>query len=451
MPVRLSPGIISIVRITQLKYALPAIALLVAGPAYAQPQSSSSQEVDSVFPDARALYLDIHQSPELSSHETQTAAKLASRLRTLGYDVTEHVGGNGIVAIMKNGDGPKVMLRTELDALPVEEKTGLPYASKVHTKDETGREVGVMHACGHDIHMASIIGTATIMARTKNTWHGTLIFIGQPAEETITGAKAMIADGLFTRFPKPDYAIALHVDNKAPAGRIGVGSGYRYAAADSVRVTIYGRGGHGSMPQATIDPVLIAARTVVALQSIVSREVTPGDIAVVTVGYINAGTKNNIIPDTAQLGITVRTYQPEVRKKVLASIARIVKAESEAGGAEREPLIEYPESTDAVYNDPALAARLRAPLEAALGKDNVLNADPITGSEDFSFYTKEGIPTFYYELGGADPQKFEQAAASGQPLPSNHSSLFAPDLDPALRTGITSELAVLRSLLSASS
>lgn len=349
---------------------------------------------------------------------------------------------------MKNGDGPKVMLRTELDALPVEEKTGLPYASKVHTKDDTGREVAVMHACGHDIHMASIMGTATIMARTKKTWHGTLILIGQPAEETITGAKAMIADGLFTRFPKPDYAIALHVDNKAPAGRIGIGSGYRYAAADSVRVTIYGRGGHGSMPQDTIDPVLIAARTVVSLQSIVSREVTPGDVAVVTVGYINAGTKNNIIPDTAQLGITVRTYKPEVRKKILASIARIVKAESEAGGAEREPLIEYPESTDAVYNDPALAARLRAPLETALGKENVLNADPITGSEDFSFYTKEGIPTFYYELGGADPQKLEQAAASGQPLPSNHSSLFAPDLDPALRAGITSELAVLRNLLS---
>jgi amidohydrolase len=412
---------------------------------------TSSSEVDSVFPDSRALYLDIHQAPELSSHEIQTAAKLASRLRALGYDVTEHVGGTGIVAIMKNGDGPKVMLRTELDALPVEEKTGLPYASKVHTKDESGREVGVMHACGHDIHMASIIGTATIMARTKNSWHGTLILIGQPAEETITGAKAMIADGLFTRFPKPDYAIALHVDNKAPAGRIGVGSGYRYAAADSVRVTIYGRGGHGSMPQATIDPVLIAARTVVSLQSIVSREVTPGDVAVVTVGYINAGTKNNIIPDTAQLGITVRTYKPEVRKKILASIGRIVKAESEAGGADREPLIEYPESTDAVYNDPALAARLRAPLEAALGKENVLNADPITGSEDFSFYTKEGIPTFYYELGGADPQKFAEAAASGQPLPSNHSSLFAPDLDPALHTGITSELAILRSLLSASS
>ena len=435
--------------ITQLKNALLIAAVLVSCSAYAQSPSSSA-EVDSVFPDARALYLDIHQSPELSSHETQTAAKLASRLHALGYEVTEHVGGTGIVAIMKNGDGPKVMLRTELDALPVEEKTGLPYASKVHTKDDSGRDVAVMHACGHDVHMASLIATATIMARAKNSWHGTLILIGQPAEETITGAKAMIADGLFTRFPKPDYAVALHVANSLPAGKIGITPGYYDANADSVRITIYGKGGHGSMPQKTIDPVLIAARTVVSLQSIVSREVTPGDVAVVTVGYINAGTKNNIIPDTAQLGLTVRTYKPEVRKQVLASIVRITKAEAEAGGAEREPLIEYPESTDAVYNDPALAARLRAPLVAALGKDNVVDQPPITASEDFSFFTKQGIPTFYYELGGADPQKFEQAAATGQSLPSNHSALFAPDLDPSLRTAITSELAVLRSLLSSS-
>jgi amidohydrolase len=422
------------------------LALLIAPlPFQAHAQSS---EIDSVFPDARALYLDIHQSPELSSHETQTAAKLASRLHSLGYDVTERVGGTGIVAIMKNGAGPTVMLRTELDALPVEEKTGLLYASKVHTKDDSGREVAVAHACGHDLHMAAIIGTAAIMARTKNTWRGTLILIGQPAEETITGAKAMIADGLFTRFPKPDYALALHVANSLPAGKIGITPGYYDANADSIRITIYGKGGHGSMPQKTIDPVLIAARTVVSLQSIVSREVTPGDVAVVTVGYINAGTKNNIIPDTAQLGLTVRTYKPEVRKQVLAAIVRITKAEAQAGGAEREPLFEYPESTDAVYNDPALAARLRTPLVAALGQDNVVDQPPITASEDFSFFTKQGIPTFYYELGGADPQKFAEAAASGVSLPSNHSPLFAPDLDPSLRTAITSELALLRSLLS---
>ena len=274
----------------------------------------------------------------------------------MGYAVTEHVGGTGIVAILKNGAGPTVMLRTELDALPVEEKTGLPYASKVHTKDDSGRDVGVMHACGHDVHMASLFGTAAIMARTKNTWHGTLILIGQPAEETISGAKAMIDDGLMTRFPKPDIALALHVGNQLPAGKVGVGPGYRFSNADSLRITIYGKGGHGSMPNSTIDPIVIAARTIVALQTIVSREVKPGEVAVVTVGYIQAGTKNNIIPDQAELGITVRSYKPEVRKQVLAAIERITKAEAIAAGATREPKIDHYEATDAVYNDPASGA-----------------------------------------------------------------------------------------------
>ena len=291
--------------------------------------------MQTVYPDAHALYLDLHQNPELSSHETQTAEKLAGRLRDLGYTVTEHVGGTGVVAILKNGAGPTVMLRTELDALPVEEKTGLPYASKVHTKDDSGREVGVMHACGHDVHMASLFGTAAIMAHSKNTWHGTLILIGQPAEETISGAKRMIEDGLMTRFPKPDVAVALHVGNKLPAGKVGVGPGYRFSNADSLRITIYGKGGHGSMPNSTIDPIVIAARIVVTLQTIVSREVKPGEVAVVTVGYIQAGTKNNIIPDHAELGLTVRSYKPEVRKQVLAAIERITKAEANA--ARRNP------------------------------------------------------------------------------------------------------------------
>src|SRR5882724_12845228 len=268
--------------------------------------SKIASEVDSIYPDAHALYLDLHQNPELSFHETQTAAKLADRLRKLGYEVTEGVGGTGVVAILKNGPGPTVMLRTELDALPVEEKTGLPYASKIHTKDDAGRDVPVMHACGHDLHMASLIGTATIMANTKNTWHGTLMLIGQPAEETITGAKKMIDDGLFTRFPKPDVAVALHTSNELPAGKVGVASGYRYANADSVRITIFGKGGHGSAPHTTVDPIVIAARTILALQTITSREVKPGEAAVVTVGYIQAGTKNNIIPDQAELGLTVR-------------------------------------------------------------------------------------------------------------------------------------------------
>src|SRR5580692_2392533 len=375
----------------------------------ASSQAPSSKEVDAVYPDAHALYLDIHQNPELSAHETQTAAKLAGRLRGLGYEVTEHVGGTGIVAVLKNGAGPTVMLRTELDALPVEEKTGLAYASKVHAKDDAGHEVPVMHACGHDLHMASIMGTAAIMAHSKNTWHGTLMLIGQPAEETILGAKGMIDDGLFTRFPKPDVAVALHVGNGLPAGQVGVTAGVISTNADSLRITIYGKGGHGSAPHTAIDPIVIAARTILALQTITSREVKPGEMAVVTVGYIQAGTKNNIIPDQAELGLTVRTNKPEVRKQVLAAIAQITKAEAEAAGAPRPPTVDRYEGTDVVYNNPALAERLRTVLESSLGKKNVVTAEPITASEDFSYFVEQGIPGFYFSLGGADPVKFAQA------------------------------------------
>src|ERR1700678_1734242 len=272
-------------------------------------QGPEQKEVNAVYSRSYALYLDLHENPELSSHEMQTAAKLASRFRDLGYDVTEHVGVTGIVAILKNGAGPTVMLRTELDALPVEEKTGLPYASKVRATDDAGHDVHVAHACGHDLHMAALVGTAAIMAHSKDTWHGTLLLIGQPAEETISGAKAMIADGLFQRFPKPDVGVALHVGNGLPAGQIGITPGIYNTNADSLRITIYGKGGHGSAPQETIDPIVIAARTVLALQTIVSREVKPGEMAVVTVGYIRAGTKNNIIPDQVELGLTIRTYK----------------------------------------------------------------------------------------------------------------------------------------------
>jgi len=414
----------------------------------AQAQSPTVKEVDAVYPDAQALYLDIHQHPELSSHETQTAAKLASRLRALGYGVTEHVGGTGIVAILKNGAGPTVMFRTELDALPVEEKTGLPYASTVRTKDDSGREVPVMHACGHDVHMAALIGTATILAHSKETWHGTLLLIGQPAEETITGAKAMLADGFLTRFPKPDFALALHVENRFPAGVVGVTPGTYDTNADSLRITIYGKGGHGSAPQTAIDPIVIAARTILSLQTIVSREVKPTEMAVITVGYIRAGTKNNIIPDQAELGLTVRTFKAEVRKQVLAAITRIINAEAQAGGAPREPLIERYEQTDSVYNDPALTERMRAVLESALGKENVVTAEPITASEDFSYFVEQGIPGFYLSMGGADPEKFAAAQKAGETLPSNHSPLFAPDVSPSLHTAITAEIAMLRNLLS---
>src|SRR6266566_4461463 len=278
--------------------------LLASLVASASAQSSSvAKEVETIYPEARALYLDLHQSPELSSHESRTATKLASQLRSLGYEVTEHVGVTGIVAILKNGPGPTVMLRTELDALPVEEKTGLAYASTVHTKDDAGHDVPVMHACGHDLHMASILATGAIMAHSKQTWHGTLMLIGQPAEETIDGARRMIDDGLLKRFPRPDVAVAMHVGNSLPAGKLGITPGIFDTNADSVRMTIYGKGGHGSAPHTTIDPIVIAARTILALQTIPSREVKPGEMAVVTVGYIQAGTKNNIIPDRAELGL----------------------------------------------------------------------------------------------------------------------------------------------------
>jgi hippurate hydrolase len=425
------------------------LGLLTASTALAQ-APSPSKEVDAVYPDAHALYLDLHQNPELSSHEVLTAAKLTGRLRGLGYQVTEHVGGTGIVAILKNGEGPTVMLRTELDALPVEEKTGLPYASKVHAKDDAGHDVPVAHACGHDLHMAALVATAAIMAHSRDTWHGTLMLIGQPAEETISGAKRMIDDGLFRRFPKPDAGVAMHVDNLLPAGQAGITPGIYNTNADSLRITIYGKGGHGAAPNTTIDPIVIAARTILALQTITSREVKPGEMAVITVGYIQAGTKNNIIPDHAELGLTVRTFRETVRKQILAAIARITKAEAEAGGAPREPLIEHYEATDSVYNDPALAQRLRIPLETALGKKNVITTEAITTSEDYAYFVEQGVPSLYFSLGGADPEKYAQAVAAGMMLPSNHSPLFAPDVDPALHAGIIAEVAVLRHLLNSS-
>ena len=410
---------------------------------------AATPEVDAVYPQAYALYLDLHQHPELSSFETRTAAKLAGQLRAIGYSVTEHVGGTGIVAVLKNGPGRTIMLRTELDALPVEEKTGLPYASKVRAKDPAGHEVFVGHMCGHDLHMSALVASAAIMARSRESWHGTLILIGQPAEETINGAAGMVKDGLFTRFPRPEAVLALHVENELPAGKVGVTEGVFDTNSDSLRITIHGKGGHGSAPHTTVDPIVTAARTILALQTIASREVKPGELAVVTVGYITAGTKNNIIPDQAEMGLTVRTYKADVRKQVLAAITRIANAEAQSAGAPSAPSIERYEATDAVFNDPALAQRLRAVLDTALSKDNVVRTEPITASEDFSEFIAQGIPGFYLSLGGADPEKFAQAQASGTHLPSNHSSLFAPDVDPALHTAIAAEVAMLRDQLRA--
>ena len=431
---------------------LAAAGLILAASGWAQSvgEAPLSAQVDSVYPQVETLYMDLHRHPELSLHEVNTAAKLAARLRELGYDVTEKVGGTGVVGILRNGAGPTVMLRTELDALPVEEKTGLAYASTVRTKDDAGHDVPVMHACGHDIHMAAWVGTATIMAHSKSEWHGTLVLIAQPAEERGLGAKNMIADGLFTRFPKPDIRVALHTTNSLPAGEVGFTPEYAASNADTVNITIYGKGGHGASPESTVDPIVIAARVVLTLQTIVSRETKPGDPAVITVGYIQGGTKSNIIPDEVHLGLTVRSYTPDVRKHLLAAIERVAKAEAQAADAPKAPLVQVVESTDSLYNDPKLAERLSRALTQVLGAGRVQKEPPIMASEDYSYFVEAGVPSFYFWLGVADPEKFKEAKASGVHLPSNHSPFFAPDMEPSLKTAIESEVAVLRSLMAPS-
>ncbi len=410
-------------------------------------EASLSAEVNSVYPQVKTLYMDLHEHPELSGHEVNTAATVAAKLRALGYEVTEHVGGSGVVAVLRNGPGPTVMLRTELDALPVAEKTGLTYASKVTTKNDAGLTVPVMHACGHDIHMAALVGTAQIMAKDKDQWHGTLMLIAQPAEETVGGAEGMIAAGLFTRFPKPDVGVALHTTNGLPAGKVGFTPEYAASNADTVNITIYGKGGHGASPESTVDPIVIAARVVLTLQTIVSREIKPGNPAVITVGYIQGGTKNNIIPDEVHLGLTVRSYTPEVRKHLLAAIERVAKAEAQAADAPKAPLVQVAESTDALYNDPKLAERLSQALTQALGAGRMEKAPPIMASEDYSYFVEAGVPSFYFWLGVADPEKFKEAKASGIQLPSNHSPFFAPDMEPSLKTAIEAEVVVLRNLM----
>ena len=396
-------------------------------------------DVDALYPQVDSLYIDLHKNPELSLHEEKTSAKLAERMRKLGYEVTTNVGGYGIVAILKNGPGPTLMVRTDMDALPVREQTGLPYASKVTTHDDAGLEVPVMHACGHDVHMATWIGTATILAKSKDLWKGTLMFIGQPAEERIMGAKMMLEAGLFQKFPKPDVALAIHDHDDTPSGTVGVVPGYLMANADAIDITIYGRGGHGAYPQSTVDPIVIAARTVVALQTVVARENNPLDPAVVTVGSFHGGTKHNIIPDEVKLQLTVRSYKPEVRERLIAAIERIAKAESAAALAPKEPLVKVVESTKATYNDPALTERVGKVLRAALGADNVLQPPPEMGAEDFSEFVGAGVPGVYLWVGAVAPAKIEAAKAGGPPLPTTHSSLFAPDREPTLRTAVLAE------------
>ncbi|HYX31162.1 MAG TPA: amidohydrolase [Pyrinomonadaceae bacterium] len=417
--------------------------------ASASAQQSLDSMIDHELPQLVSTYKMLHAAPELSHYEIKTSAFVAEQLRGFGYAVTENVGkydnarwqGRGIVAVMKNGDGPVVWVRSELDALPVEEKTGLPYASTVKTKNDAGQETGVMHACGHDIHMTNLIGTAKILSEMKDQWRGTLVFIGQPAEETIDGAKAMLRDDLYGRFPKPNFLLALHDSSDVAAGKITYFPGYAMASATSVDVTIRGLGGHGAHPEATKDPVVMAAETILALQTIVSRENLPLDPAVISVGSIHGGAKRNVIPDEVLLQLTIRTYKEEVRQHILASIERIARGIAIAGGVpeDRMPILKVIENETgpATYNDPQLTERIAAAMSKQIGANNVIKADPLMVSEDFGQLSLDHqIPAFMFWLGAVDPAKVEASKKSGKPLPSLHSSLFEPLPEPTLRTGI---------------
>jgi hippurate hydrolase len=406
--------------------------------------------LDALYPTLDALYQDLHRHPELSLHEEKTAAKMAAQLRKLGLQVTERVGGYGVVGVLRNGDGPTVMVRTDMDALPMKEQTGLPYASTVVVKAANGETTPVMHACGHDIHMTSWVGAAAILAANKAGWRGTVVFVGQPAEEILQGAKAMLKDGLLTRFPKPDFVLGIHDTNLIPAGQVGIVSGPASAASNSVDITFYGKGGHGAAPHLGKDPVLIAARTVVTLQSIVSREVSPFEPAIVTVGTFHAGTKRNVIPDEAKLELTVRSYKSEVQQHLLEAIARIARAESAAAGTAREPLVavDPKEASDVVINDPALAARLGSSLKQSLGDANVVAIPPSPASEDFGAFGQAAkAPSIQLRLGMVEPKEYAAAKAAGKSTPGSHTANFAPDRERTIRTGVAALAASVMELL----
>ena len=426
-------------RSVRLRLLVAATAVLAGSPAAAQIPAETAPAVrglDAIYPELEALYMDLHRNPELSRKEEKTAAKMTSRLKALGFEVTTGVGGHGVVGLLRNGQGPTVMLRADMDGLPVEEKTGLPYASKTMGVNAAGETVRVMHACGHDVHMTSWIGAATLLARAKDAWRGTLMMVGQPAEEGGAGALGMLKDGLFTRFPKPDFAFAIHDSASLSSGRVQFVPGFALANVDAVDVTIFGKGGHGAYPHTTVDPIVIAARTVVALQTIVGRENNPLDPAVVTVGSIHGGTKHNIIPDEVKLQLTVRSYKDDVRKRLLAAIERIARAEAAAAGAPKPPAVTITEGTPATHNDPALTRRLAAALGRALGASNVQEGPPVMGGEDFSEYGRAGVPATIFWVGAVEPKAFEAAQAAGTSLPSLHSPLFAPDRERTLRTGV---------------
>src|SRR5882762_2278319 len=423
--------------------------LLAAGSIFARVQQGE-KIAQGELPSLLAIYKDIHSHPELSTREEKTSALVAKELRATGCEVTENFGKYdnpnlkcyGVIGIMKNGPGPTVLVRTDMDALPVEEDTGLPYASKVTTKGDDGREVHVMHACGHDAHMSAFIGTARALQRLKERWSGTIVFIGQPAEETVGGARALLKAGLYNRFGKPDFALGFHDKADLQTGHIGVTPGYTYANVDSVDVTVRGVGGHGAYPHKTKDPVVLAAEMINAWQTIASRENNPLDPIVVTVGSIHGGTKHNIIPDELKMQLTVRTYKAETRERVLAAIERIAKGIVAAGGVspDRAPIVNVlkDQFTPATYNNPDLTKRLVGVWKKSLGNENVEIVDPTMGGEDFSEYSlpDHSIPAVDFHIGAVEQAKIAEYKQAGKELPSLHSSKFAPVAEPTIRVGI---------------
>ncbi|MFG0333154.1 MAG: M20 family metallopeptidase, partial [Maioricimonas sp. JB049] len=376
-------------------------------------EDAHSEWIETHLDEVVAVYQDFHRNPELSFHEKETAARLARKLESFGADVTTGVGGHGVVGLLKNGKGPTVMLRCDLDALPVVEQTGLDYASTVTTENADGGEVGVMHACGHDIHITNLIAVARYMSEHRDAWSGTLMLIGQPAEERGAGAKAMLEDGLFERFPRPDFAIATHVDATLPTGYVGYRAGYALANVDSCDITVKGRGGHGSYPQGCIDPITLAAHLIVDLQTIVSREIAPIEPAVVTVGAIHGGTKHNIIPDECHLQLTIRSYSPEVRAHLREAIHRKAYATAESFRAPK-PVVEYSEGTPSLFNDERLVQRIVPVFMEALGDDRVTLVDRSMGGEDFSRYGRAGVPIFMFRVGSVSQQRLDGFATKGQ-------------------------------------
>lgn len=431
-----------------------ATACRAASPGAESLRAAVAAKVESEFPSLLGLYTDLHRNPELSLMEERTAGVIARELRAVGAEVTTGFGGgHGVVGVMRNGPGPVVLLRADLDGLPVQEETGLPYASTRRTKNLAGQEVPVMHACGHDVHMTCLVGAARALAAFKERWSGTLVLVGQPAEETGVGARVMLAAGLYRSFPKPDFAIALHDSATLPAGTVGVIEGFAMANVDSVDITVRGIGGHGAYPHTTRDPVVLAARIVLALQTIVSRENRPIDPVVITVGSIHGGTKHNIIPDEVKLQLTVRSYADDVRARTLEAIRRLCRGEAIASGLpeDRMPLVTVSETeyTPATFNDPALTRRLRGTFERWLGAANVKSIDAEMGGEDFGRFgrTTERVPISLFRVGAVAPEAVAESARTGRTLPSLHSSKFAPVPEPTLKTGVTALTAAALELL----